>query len=321
MRGTKGRVRLLGAVFAIGIFAAACSSAGASAGSGGISLSIASPSDGATVSEPFTVKLDASVPIGDPSTGDHHVHLCFDGGSCDDVAGSVIAYTNTARVDRALAGDAHDRGVAAQRRPLRRGREHPDHRHRERRQRWLGRRVRLRRRHDDRHHRPRVSATEPLTRHPRARPLAARERRADHARAPVDGLVAAGGRGGQAEPPSPARSAWPTSACTCGRDGSSRSSRSWRLPRDGGAHGRSARETFRRDRGDARWWARWPFGALTGRFARRRGHVRSRPARGERRDRRRAPRPRGGPESHSPCCTVVRSSRCSRRSTSGPRSL
>ncbi len=98
MRGTKGRVRLLGAVFAIGIFAAACSSAGASAGSGGISLSIASPSDGATVSEPFTVKLDASVPIGDPSTGDHHVHLCFDGGSCDDVAGSVIAYTNTAQV-------------------------------------------------------------------------------------------------------------------------------------------------------------------------------------------------------------------------------
>ncbi len=98
MRGTKGRVRLLGAVFAIGIFAAACSSAGASTGSGGMSLSITSPSDGATVSEPFTVKFDASVPIGDPSTGDHHVHLCFDGGSCDDVAGSVIAYANSAQV-------------------------------------------------------------------------------------------------------------------------------------------------------------------------------------------------------------------------------
>jgi hypothetical protein len=98
MRGTKGRVRLLGAVFAIGIFAAACSSAGANTGSGGMSLSITSPSDGATVSEPFTVKLDASVPIGDPSTGDHHVHLCFDGGSCDDVAGSVIAYTNSVQV-------------------------------------------------------------------------------------------------------------------------------------------------------------------------------------------------------------------------------
>jgi hypothetical protein len=106
MRGTKGRVRLLGAVFAIGIFAAACSSAGASTGSGGMSLSITSPSDGATVSEPFTVKLDASVPIGDPSTGDHHVHLCFDGGSCDDVAGSVIAYTNSAQVT-ALSPGTH----------------------------------------------------------------------------------------------------------------------------------------------------------------------------------------------------------------------
>lgn len=32
------------------------------------------------------------------------------------------------------------------------------------------------------------------------------------------------------------------------------------------------RETFRVDRGDARWWARWPIGALTGRFARHEGH-------------------------------------------------
>lgn len=32
------------------------------------------------------------------------------------------------------------------------------------------------------------------------------------------------------------------------------------------------RETFRRDPGDARWWARWPVGAVTGRFARHEGH-------------------------------------------------
>jgi len=32
------------------------------------------------------------------------------------------------------------------------------------------------------------------------------------------------------------------------------------------------RETFRIDRGDARWFARWPVGAITGRFARHRGH-------------------------------------------------
>jgi cytochrome b subunit of formate dehydrogenase len=32
------------------------------------------------------------------------------------------------------------------------------------------------------------------------------------------------------------------------------------------------RETFRRDPGDGRWWARWPAGVLSGRFARHEGH-------------------------------------------------
>ncbi|MGA9160761.1 MAG: hypothetical protein WB297_07850 [Actinomycetota bacterium] len=98
MRGTSGRVRLVGALFALSLVAAACSSAGASTGSGGMSLSIASPGDGATVSEPFTVKLDASVPIGEPTTGEHHVHLCFDGGSCDELSQSVIAYQDSVQV-------------------------------------------------------------------------------------------------------------------------------------------------------------------------------------------------------------------------------
>jgi hypothetical protein len=99
MRGTKGRVRLVGAALAIGVLAVACSNAGASTGSGGDpSLSIASPAEGAMVSEPFTVQLDASVPIGDPSTGEHHVHLCFDGGSCDELSESVIAYEDSVEV-------------------------------------------------------------------------------------------------------------------------------------------------------------------------------------------------------------------------------
>jgi hypothetical protein len=46
-------------------------------------MHIVSPANGATVPTSFTVKVDASVPLGDPSTGDDHVHLCFDGGSCD----------------------------------------------------------------------------------------------------------------------------------------------------------------------------------------------------------------------------------------------
>jgi len=32
------------------------------------------------------------------------------------------------------------------------------------------------------------------------------------------------------------------------------------------------RETIRRDSGDARWWSRWPLGAVTGRFGRHEGH-------------------------------------------------
>lgn len=32
------------------------------------------------------------------------------------------------------------------------------------------------------------------------------------------------------------------------------------------------RETIRRDSGDARWWRRWPVGAVTGRFGRHEGH-------------------------------------------------
>ena len=125
MRGTSKRVRLVGALFALGLVAAACSSAGAATGSGGMSLSIASPGDGATVSEPFTVKLDASVPIGEPTTGEHHVHLCFDGGSCDELSQSVIAYQDSVQVKGLSPGmhtihvslrnaDHSDAGVSAE---------------------------------------------------------------------------------------------------------------------------------------------------------------------------------------------------------------
>jgi formate dehydrogenase subunit gamma len=38
------------------------------------------------------------------------------------------------------------------------------------------------------------------------------------------------------------------------------------------AAGTFVKETFRIDRGDGRWFLRWPVGALTGRFARHRGH-------------------------------------------------
>lgn len=106
-RTRKGRSRLAGLVLALGLVAAACGGASASTGAGGsdrTSLKIVSPGDGASVRMPFTVRLDASVPIGDPSTGNHHVHLCFDGGSCDELSQSVITYANTVQVSDLAPG-------------------------------------------------------------------------------------------------------------------------------------------------------------------------------------------------------------------------
>jgi len=74
---------LLG-VFVLALVATACAGgASAASGDGTPTLKIVSPKDGATVSEPFTLKVQSSVPLGDPSTGEHHVHLCFDGASCN----------------------------------------------------------------------------------------------------------------------------------------------------------------------------------------------------------------------------------------------
>ncbi|TCC54394.1 hypothetical protein E0H73_38755 [Kribbella pittospori] len=56
----------------------ACGSNDESADAGGMSLSIAEPAKDATVSLPFTVKVDAGVPLGPTESGKHHVHLWLD---------------------------------------------------------------------------------------------------------------------------------------------------------------------------------------------------------------------------------------------------
>ena len=71
-------------VLALVILATACGKKNTpAAGGSGLTLKITAPIDGASVSEPFTLEVDSSVPLGDPSTGEHHVHLCIDGASCD----------------------------------------------------------------------------------------------------------------------------------------------------------------------------------------------------------------------------------------------
>lgn len=52
-------------------------------GGGGMSVSIAEPAKDAKVTMPFTVKVDAGVPLGPTESGKHHVHLWFDGDAND----------------------------------------------------------------------------------------------------------------------------------------------------------------------------------------------------------------------------------------------
>jgi len=80
-RRRPGRIRAAAAAAALLLFPAllaACGNDGDYAGAGGMSVSIVEPAKDATVSVPFTVKVDASVPLGATETGQHHVHLWFD---------------------------------------------------------------------------------------------------------------------------------------------------------------------------------------------------------------------------------------------------
>ena len=88
----------------IAMVAAACSDA-AGGNAGEQTIAIASPADGATVTIPFDVQLESSVPIGEPATGNHHAHLYFD--TDTDAADYDIVYTNTWQVTRDLAPGEH----------------------------------------------------------------------------------------------------------------------------------------------------------------------------------------------------------------------
>jgi hypothetical protein len=88
----------------VAMVAVACSDA-AGGNAGEATISIASPADGATVSIPFEVQLDSSVPIGEPDTGNHHVHLYFD--TDTNAADYDIVYSTTWQVTRDLAPGEH----------------------------------------------------------------------------------------------------------------------------------------------------------------------------------------------------------------------
>jgi hypothetical protein len=72
-------------------------------GGGDMTVSIAEPGDGADVGRPFEVTVDSSVPIGEPDTGRHHVHLYYDGNTAE--GEYDIVYETSATVDRLDPGE------------------------------------------------------------------------------------------------------------------------------------------------------------------------------------------------------------------------
>ncbi|MCI0633901.1 MAG: DUF4399 domain-containing protein [Actinobacteria bacterium] len=88
---------------AFALLAAACSDAASAGGNGSTTLDITTPADGTEVGSPFTLEVASSVALGDPSTGNHHVHLCFDGEDCD--TEYALVYGSTFEVDDLTPGE------------------------------------------------------------------------------------------------------------------------------------------------------------------------------------------------------------------------
>jgi hypothetical protein len=70
---------VLAALFLLAACGGTASGDAGASGGGGMSLSIVEPSDGAQVSTPFTIRVQASVPLGTQASGLHHIHVWFDG--------------------------------------------------------------------------------------------------------------------------------------------------------------------------------------------------------------------------------------------------
>ena len=110
MRSLFQTSKLLALAAILALITAACSQSGGGDASGA-TISFATPSNGATVSVPFEVKLNASVPLGAPETGNHHAHIYFDSISTN-TADYDIVYGTSEMVTRQLSPGQHTLIVA-----------------------------------------------------------------------------------------------------------------------------------------------------------------------------------------------------------------
>jgi len=115
---TTGATLRVAAALTLAIALAACtgggspgSSSSGSQAANGMTISLASPADGAQVSVPFAVTVDSSVPLGPPESGNHHAHLYLDSVTTNQ-ADYDILYSNTWQVTRPLAPGKHTLIVA-----------------------------------------------------------------------------------------------------------------------------------------------------------------------------------------------------------------
>ena len=103
LRGT-----MAGVIGTLALVLAACNVGGGSvntAENGELRLNVVTPEDGASVSMPFEILAESSVPLGEPETGNHHLHFYFD----TDINSPdyQIVYGNAAEVDRELTPGEH----------------------------------------------------------------------------------------------------------------------------------------------------------------------------------------------------------------------
>ncbi|MFL6126801.1 hypothetical protein [Actinophytocola sp.] len=79
---------------------AAAGSGGGSSGSGAQKVTIKEPTEGASITIPFMLRLDSNVELGPTDSGKHHVHLYFDG---NDSKYEVIESENVQITDKSPA--------------------------------------------------------------------------------------------------------------------------------------------------------------------------------------------------------------------------
>lgn len=99
---------MAGVIGTLALVLAACNVGGGSvntAENGQPTLKVVTPADGAVVSAPFEIRVESNVPLGEPETGNHHVHFYFD----TDINSPdyQIVYGDAAQVDRELTPGEH----------------------------------------------------------------------------------------------------------------------------------------------------------------------------------------------------------------------